>query len=139
MSDKKCFFRIVFCVCTISIISSMSFSAEAIKIGVAGPHSGGLAYIGIPTVRAAELVVNKINSQGGVLGSNVEIITGDDACGSATATNIATQFVNQGVDVVLGHICSGATLAALEIYKNAEIVTMSPASCRNRYYVACKH
>jgi len=128
MLDKKCFLTIVFCVCLISIISGMSFSAEAIKIGVAGPHSGGLASYGIPTVRAAELVVNKVNSQGGVLSEDVEVFTEDDACVPATAANIATQFVNQGIDVVLGHICSGATLAALATYKNAAIVVMSPAS-----------
>jgi branched-chain amino acid transport system substrate-binding protein len=128
MLDKKCFLTIVFCVCLISIISGMSFSAEAIKIGVAGPHSGGLASYGIPTVRAAELVVNKVNSQGGVLSEDVEVFTEDDACVPATAANIATQFVNQGIDVVLGHICSGATLAALATYKNAAIVVMSPTS-----------
>ena len=86
MLDKKCFLTIVFCVCLISIVFGVSFSAEALKIGVAGPFSGGLAPYGIPTVRAAELVVNKINSQGGVLGNNVEIITADDACVPATAT-----------------------------------------------------
>ena len=62
MLDKKCFLTIVFCVCLIAIISGVSFSAEAIKIGVAGPLSGGLAPYGIPTARAAELVLNKINS-----------------------------------------------------------------------------
>ncbi len=128
MLDKTCFLTIVFCVCLISIISGVSFSAEAIKIGIAGPHSGGLAPYGIPTVRAAELVVNKINAKGGVLGQNVEMLIEDDACVPVTAASIAAQFVTQGVDVVLGHICSGATLAALETYKNAEIVVMSPAS-----------
>jgi branched-chain amino acid transport system substrate-binding protein len=37
---------------------------ETIKVGVAGPHSGDLASYGIPTVRAAELVVEEINAQG---------------------------------------------------------------------------
>jgi len=128
MLDKKCFFTTVFCVCIISIISGVTFSAEAIKVGIAGPHSGGLAPWGIPTVRAAEIVVNKINAKGGVLGQNVEMLIQDDACVPTTASNIATEFVAQGVDVVLGHICSGATLAALETYKNAGIVVMSPAS-----------
>ena len=33
-----------------------------IKIGVAGPHSGDLASYGIPTVKAAQLVVKDINA-----------------------------------------------------------------------------
>ena len=40
-----------------------SSAAEPVKIGVAGAHSGDLASYGIPTVRAAELVVNDVNSR----------------------------------------------------------------------------
>lgn len=49
---------------------SMTFGAETIKIGIAGAHTGDLASYGIPTVRAAELVVKKVNAQGGILGKN---------------------------------------------------------------------
>jgi len=36
--------------------------------------------------------------------------------------------VTDGADVVLGHICSGATKAALGIYKDAKIPVMSPSA-----------
>jgi hypothetical protein len=39
-------------------------AADTIKMGVAGAHSGDLASYGIPTVKAAELVVKKFNRQG---------------------------------------------------------------------------
>ncbi len=35
-------------------------SADTIKLGVAGPHSGDLASYGIPTTKAAELVVKAV-------------------------------------------------------------------------------
>ena len=41
------------------------FAADAIKLGVAGAHSGDLASYGLPTVKAAELVVKEINAKGG--------------------------------------------------------------------------
>jgi branched-chain amino acid transport system substrate-binding protein len=44
------------------------------------------------------------------------------------ATNTATKLVGEGVNVVLGHICSGATKAALGIYKDSNIVGMSPSA-----------
>jgi branched-chain amino acid transport system substrate-binding protein len=44
------------------------------------------------------------------------------------ATNAATKLLSDGVDVVLGHICSGATKAALGIYKDANKVCMSPSA-----------
>ncbi len=53
---------------------------EPIKLGVAGAHSGDLASYGIPTVRAAQLVVDAVNEKGGVLGRKVELLIEDDAC-----------------------------------------------------------
>jgi branched-chain amino acid transport system substrate-binding protein len=103
-------------------------SADTIKLGVAGPHSGDLASYGIPTIKAAELVVKEVNAKGGIDGKKVELLIEDDVCKPEIATNTATKLVSDGVDVVLGHICSGATKAALPIYKNANIVVMSPSA-----------
>lgn len=103
-------------------------AADTIKIGVAGPHSGDLASYGIPTMKAAELVVKDINARGGVLGKQVEIIAEDDVCKPEVATNTATKLVGDKVHVVLGHICSGATKAALGIYKDSRLVAMSPSA-----------
>jgi len=97
-------------------------------MGVAGAHSGDLASYGLPSVKAAELVVNEINSKGGILGKKVELLIEDDICKPEIATNTATKLVSQNVHVVLGHICSGATKAALGIYKDSKIVTMSPSA-----------
>ncbi len=102
--------------------------ADTIKLGVAGPHSGDLASYGIPTIKAAELVVKEINAKGGVMGKQVELIVEDDVCKPEVATNTATKLVGEGVNVVLGHICSGATKAALGIYKDSKIVVMSPSA-----------
>jgi branched-chain amino acid transport system substrate-binding protein len=101
---------------------------EPIKVGVAGPHSGDLASYGIPTVRAAELVVEEINAQGGVLGRTVELLVEDDVCKPEVATNTATKLVSDGAVVVVGHVCSGATKAALGIYNDAGIIVMSPSA-----------
>ena len=101
---------------------------EPIRMGVAGPHSGDLASYGIPTVKAAELVVEHVNAMGGICGRQVELIVEDDVCKPEVATNTATKLVGDNVDVVLGHICSGATKAALGIYKDSNIPVMSPSA-----------
>lgn len=103
-------------------------SAETIKLGVAGPLSGDLASYGIPTTKAAELVVKKINAKGGIHGKKVELVIEDDVCKPEVATNTATKMVSEGVHLVIGHICSGATKAALPIYKDAKVVVMSPSA-----------
>ena len=99
-----------------------------IKMGVVGPHSGDLASYGIPTVKAAELVVKQINEKGGVDGRMVALVVEDDVCKPEIATNSAVKVVGDKVHVVLGHICSGATKSALGVYKEANIVTMSPSA-----------
>ncbi|MDY0374474.1 MAG: branched-chain amino acid ABC transporter substrate-binding protein [Desulfobacterium sp.] len=104
------------------------FAGDTIKLGVAGAHSGDLASYGLPTVKAAELVTKKVNAAGGVLGKQVELLVEDDVCKPEVAGNTATKLVSDGADVILGHICSGATKAALGFYKDADIVTMSPSA-----------
>jgi branched-chain amino acid transport system substrate-binding protein len=103
-------------------------AGDTIKLGVAGAHSGDLASYGLPTVNAAKLVVDELNAKGGVHGKKVELLIEDDVCKPEVATNIATKLVSQGVDVVLGHICSGATKSALPIYKAAGIILVSPSA-----------
>jgi branched-chain amino acid transport system substrate-binding protein len=109
-------------------VSGVGLAQDTIKLGVAGAHSGDLASYGIPSIRAAELVVKDVNAKGGVLGKKIELLLGDDACKAELATNVATKLVSDGVNVVLGHICSGATKAALNIYASANIVVMSPSA-----------
>lgn len=119
---------VILAMCVLFFMSGIGLAAEPIKIGVAGAHSGDLASYGIPTVRAAELLVGEVNAKGGVLGRHLELLVEDDACKPELATNTATKLVSQEVDMVLGHICSGATKAALGIYKDSKIVTMSPSA-----------
>jgi branched-chain amino acid transport system substrate-binding protein len=103
-------------------------AAETIKLGVAGAHSGDLASYGLPSVKAAELVVKQVNERGGILGRKVELLVEDDVCKPEIAINTATKLISQGVPVVLGHICSGATKATLGLYHDAKIIVMSPSA-----------
>lgn len=101
---------------------------NTIKIGIPGAHSGDLASYGLPTVKAAELVVKEINARGGIGGKQVELIVEDDVCKPEMAANTAAKLVSEKVNAVIGHTCSGATKAALGIYKDAGIVVLSPSA-----------
>ena len=103
-------------------------SADTIKIGVAGPHSGDLASYGLPSVNAAKIVAEQINAKGGINGKKIELLIEDTVCKPEVATNTATKLVSDGAQLVLGGICSGATKAALPIYVDAGILVMSPSA-----------
>jgi branched-chain amino acid transport system substrate-binding protein len=115
-------------VLTLAMTWPVASGAGTIKIGVAGAHSGDLASYGLPSVKAAELVVKEINARGGVLGRKVALVVEDDACKPELATNTANKLVSQKVSLVMGHICSGATKAALGIYRAAGALVISPSA-----------
>lgn len=107
---------------------ALGVAEDTIKFGVAGPHSGDLASYGLPSVNAAKLVIDKVNANGGINGKKVEMLVEDDVCKPEISTNTATKLVSDKVDVVLGHICSGATIAAMPIYKDSGVLVMSPSA-----------
>ena len=111
-----------------AIWSSPVSAADPIKIGVAGSHSGDLASYGLPTLKAAQLVVKDINAKGGINGAPVELLAEDDVCKPEVASNTATKLVSSGVDVVIGHTCSGPTKAALPIYRSSKILVISSSA-----------
>ena len=115
-------------IAVILLISGECMAGDTVKLGVAGAQSGDLASYGLPTVNAAKLVVDQVNAKGGINGKKIELLIEDDVCKPEIATNTATKLVSEGVKIVLGHICSGATKAALPIYKNAGVLVMSPSA-----------
>lgn len=114
--------------CAAAVLASCAQKAGDLKIGVAGAHSGDLASYGIPSVHAAELVVEDINAKGGIGGRKVVLVVVDDQCKAELATNAASKLVSDEVSAVIGHICSGATKSALGIYKDSKLVTISPSA-----------
>ena len=106
--------KFFFSVLVIVFSAAPLLAQDTIKLGVAGAHSGDLASYGIPSLNAARLVVAERNAKGGILGKQVEILAEDDVCKPEVATNTATKLASVGVPVVVGHVCSGATKAALD-------------------------
>ncbi len=111
-----------------TFFATPAFSEEVIKLGVATALSGDIASYGIPTLNAATIVAEQINAKGGIDGKKVVVISQDDQCKSELATFAATKLISDKVDVVIGHICSGATKAALPNYNTTKRVLISPAS-----------
>ena len=128
MKRKSGITKILTLTFSLLILVSLSFAGETIKIGVAGAISGDLAPYGMSSMRACEIAVEEINAKGGILGKKVELLIVDDVCKPEVAVNVASKLVSDGAEMVVGHICSGATLAANKIYRDAKILLISPAS-----------
>lgn len=83
-----------------------------IKIGVLVPLSGDNARFGTEMLNGAQLAAADLNAAGGVLGRDIEIVSGDDACDPDTAGASAEQLAATGIVGVAGGYCSGAAVPA---------------------------
>jgi branched-chain amino acid transport system substrate-binding protein len=69
-------------------------AAEPIKLGAFFSLSGPAAPIGTPTKLVAEMVVDKINNEGGINGRKIELVVGDTESDAAKAATIAKKFIH---------------------------------------------
>ena len=114
-----------------AIAMAIAFATSAhaeILIAVAGPMTGQYEWTGDEQNQGAQLAVADINAKGGVLGQQVRLIVGDDACDPGQAVALATKLVNDGVVFVAGHNCSGSSIPASAVYEKAGVLMISPAS-----------
>ncbi len=104
-----------------------------IKIAVAGPITGQYAAFGVQLRNGAQQAVADINKAGGVLGQQLSLTIGDDACDPRQAVSVANQFADQGVKFVAGHYCSGSSIPASKVYGEEGILEITPASTNPDY------
>ncbi|TIX35642.1 MAG: branched-chain amino acid ABC transporter substrate-binding protein, partial [Mesorhizobium sp.] len=113
----------------IVVLAAVFGSARAeLLIGVSSAMTGRLAWIGEQGQRGAEMAVADVNAAGGVLGHKVRLISVDDFCDPEQAVAAARKLVADGVVLVVGHFCSGASIPASKVYEEAGIVEISPGS-----------
>ena len=68
-------------------------------------------------LRAAQLAVNQINAKRGIRGRKLELRIVDDSGNEDTAVRVAEQlYADPAVVAVVGHLSSGASLAAARVY-----------------------
>jgi branched-chain amino acid transport system substrate-binding protein len=103
-----------------------ALDGEPVTIGVMGPIEGDVGHYGRSLIHAAQLLAKKLNAKNGLCGRRVEIISEDDSCQPEKAVEAAGRIVEANPHAVLGPVCSTTALAVLDIYREAEIVVISP-------------
>jgi branched-chain amino acid transport system substrate-binding protein len=104
-----------------------------VKIAVAGPITGEYATFGKQMTDGADLAVADINAKGGVLGKQLELLKGDDACDPKQAVSVANKFAGEGVTFVAGHFCSSSSIPASKVYTEEGILQITPASTNPKF------
>jgi ABC-type branched-subunit amino acid transport system substrate-binding protein len=81
------------------------------RLGVISDQTGALSFMGIANVNVARMVIDDINSKGGLLGRPIELYIEDSATDDAEAQAAAARLVAADVDVVVGGIYSSTRQA----------------------------
>jgi branched-chain amino acid transport system substrate-binding protein len=97
---------------------------EPIKIGALFALSGPAAAIGTPTKLVAEMAVAKINKEGGINGSPLELVIGDTESDAAKAATIAKKFIYQDkVAAIIGPTRTDSGMSVKKIVEDAGMPT----------------
>src|SRR5881227_2193086 len=107
-------------------------ASAQVKLGVAGPITGGSAAFGAQLKNGVEQAVEDINAAGGILGQKIQLFVGDDRADPKEGVSVANKFVGDGVKFVVGHFNSGVTIPASEVYQENGILEITPAATNPR-------
>ncbi|MCW2536058.1 MAG: ABC-type branched-chain amino acid transport system, Extracellular ligand-binding receptor [Modestobacter sp.] len=98
-------------------------------IGTLLPETGNLAFLGPPEVAGVQLAINDVNAAGGVLGADVQLVTGDSGDTSTdTATQTVDRLLQSGVNAIIGAASSGVSQSVINKIVGAGVLQFSPAN-----------
>jgi len=120
--------RINMTLSAVALAASASFAtaAEPIKIGVAGPFTGGSSSMGVSMRDGVRMAADEINKAGGVLGRQILLVERDDEAKNERGVQIAQELINkEKVAATVGYINTGVALASQRFFQEAKIPVMN--------------
>jgi len=120
-----------FCVMMLAfslMLPAVAFGADTIKVGLMGPMTGPWASEGQEMKQVLDLLVEEVNSAGGLLGKKIELISEDDGGDPKTASLAAQRLSTKGIMGVIGTYGSSITEATQNIYDEESIIQIANGS-----------
>ncbi|MEN9385197.1 MAG: hypothetical protein RL323_2340, partial [Pseudomonadota bacterium] len=102
-----------------------------IKIGHVGPTSGAIAHLGKDNENGARMAIDELNAAKLTIDgkpAKFELLAEDDAADPKQGTAAAQKLVDAKVNGVIGHLNSGTTIPASQLYNAAGIPQISPSA-----------
>jgi branched-chain amino acid transport system substrate-binding protein len=98
-----------------------------IKIGIVSPFSGPLGFLGQYMANSAQIYVDKVNAQGGVLGKKLVLVTRDDELKPDKSVSATQDLLNnEKVSLLIGPSVTGNALATIQFVNEAKVIQMLP-------------
>jgi len=107
---------------TLAASGTLALAADPIKIGVAGPFTGGSSSMGVSMRDGVRLAAEEINKAGGLLGRQIVLVERDDEAKNERGVQIAQELINkEKVTATVGYINTGVALASQRFFQEAKI------------------
>jgi branched-chain amino acid transport system substrate-binding protein len=114
---------------SILALSACQGGGNTVKVAILAPLSGDVATFGESTRDGVLLAVKEWNEDGGVLGKEIEVVVEDSQCSAEAAVSAANKVIDQdGVQFIIGEVCSSASIPVSEIVTEKEVLQISPTS-----------
>jgi branched-chain amino acid transport system substrate-binding protein len=111
----------------LGLASGGAMAQAKIKLGAIYSLSGPAAPFGVPERDTAEILTAKLNKEGGIKGTQVELIVCDDQTNPTEAARCATKLIRQdGVVAIVGSTTGTNTLALAPIAMAAKVPVVAP-------------
>jgi branched-chain amino acid transport system substrate-binding protein len=108
-------------------VFSQTPKSEEVRIGFIAPLSGEAATYGISARRGFDLALKDLNYS--ILGRNVRVFYEDGRCTGKEAVTGAQKLISVNkVILIIGELCSSATLAIAPLAEQNKVLLISPAS-----------
>lgn len=119
---------LIICMMVLSItLIGCSGQSKTLKIGFSSTLTGPYAYVGNYELYGAQYAIDEINAVGGINGMQVELVVKDDEADPTKAVAADNEFLEEGIDIIIGH---GLSIVALSVMENAadkDILFLSPS------------
>jgi branched-chain amino acid transport system substrate-binding protein len=108
---------------------SAAEAAQPIKIGAIFSVTGPASFLGAPEAKTAQMLVDKINASGGVLGQKLELIIKDSSGSPEKAVSFAKQLIEEDkVLAIIGPSTSGETMQIKKLCEENQMILVSCAA-----------
>jgi ABC-type branched-subunit amino acid transport system substrate-binding protein len=117
--------EIFFLLLAVLFVHRPVFPADTVLFGLNVPLTGAYALQGEDQLKAYELAIDIINSQGGVLGKQIVYSVKDDKTNAETARENAKAFIKDGAVMITGGSSSDVAISLSEECQKAHVLFMA--------------
>ncbi|HEX5999251.1 MAG TPA: ABC transporter substrate-binding protein [Hyphomicrobiaceae bacterium] len=128
MQSRRIFLGIALAGALATALPGIAAAQDKIRIGAVLSVTGPASFLGDPEAKTLRMLADQINTKGGVLGKQIEIVIYDSGGNAAKAKQFATRLVEEDkVIAQVGGSTTGGTMAMCPVFEEAKLPFISLA------------